>query len=504
METASERLDRLLEDVEAACPRPLDEWEATAVVESLGYTDDVIAAELGFPDALTLGRHVHARLSERRAAGASPQAAAAAPASGPLTYVRIFFRSFIHALPWIAAFVAERVAPGVAGLPADLAAPFSLAVLGSLVTSGGFIQLIARRGLFHVGAGLPHLARRACSQFTRFGIAVSIVVAFAAVLFGFYQDLFADERLLLAAAYFLILSLLWMKCAELGIWGKWWPLPATFAAGGLGFAAATVAGLDPVFAHLGAAGAALLAATALASLLGRGAGEDTEDLEMPRPTALLQLLAPYFLQGLAYFAFLFADRFVAGSAVAKESGLAFFLDARQARAADVGLLAFFVATALAECVNHAFMERWRRRADRLSLDDVGTLAAELRLIQRRGLAGIACAFTATAALVAFLVPPSGAEAAFVTGTAGAGYLLLALAAYNSMILMSLGRPADVVEVFAAGLLVNVALGHALALVIAPSAAVVGLAAGALVLALSSQRAVLRSLARPDVALHSAW
>ena len=78
--------------------------------------------------------------------------------------------SLIYSLPWIAAFVLERRYPDLMQLPPDAAAPLSVALMASLILSGGFVQCIARKGQFYnslsqPGVGgrrvPPHLAARA-------------------------------------------------------------------------------------------------------------------------------------------------------------------------------------------------------------------------------------------------------------------------------------------------------------------------------------------------------
>jgi hypothetical protein len=52
-------LDELVANVHAERSRLLDAWEATALVESLGYSDARVQREFGFSDTLAAGEYVY-------------------------------------------------------------------------------------------------------------------------------------------------------------------------------------------------------------------------------------------------------------------------------------------------------------------------------------------------------------------------------------------------------------------------------------------------------------
>src|SRR5437667_12355091 len=51
-------LDDLVAAVRAVRPRLVDAWEATAVIESLGYTDARVQQEFGFSDTRAAGEYL--------------------------------------------------------------------------------------------------------------------------------------------------------------------------------------------------------------------------------------------------------------------------------------------------------------------------------------------------------------------------------------------------------------------------------------------------------------
>src|SRR5205814_3914715 len=52
-------LDELVAVVRGVRPRLVDAWEATALIESLGYTDARVQQEFGFSDTRTAGEYLY-------------------------------------------------------------------------------------------------------------------------------------------------------------------------------------------------------------------------------------------------------------------------------------------------------------------------------------------------------------------------------------------------------------------------------------------------------------
>ena len=85
----------------------------------------------------------------------------------------------------------------------------------------------------------------------------------------------------------------------------------------------------------------------------------TEEMALPRiPVLVHYTLTPYFFYGVAYFSFLFADRFAAGTAITLFSGLGFGIESGYARGIDFALVNFLFTAALVEALNYRFMGGW--------------------------------------------------------------------------------------------------------------------------------------------------
>src|SRR5712691_2925288 len=147
-------IDELIASVRRARPRLLDHWEAAALIESFGYTDSRLQREFGFVDSLTLGSFVYEKL---RGSSASARPEPEPWPSVALDLLNSVSASIVYAVPWLVLFIIERYHPDALRLPGRVGPPLSLALMMSLVVSGGFVQAIARRGPFYIGIKQPAL-----------------------------------------------------------------------------------------------------------------------------------------------------------------------------------------------------------------------------------------------------------------------------------------------------------------------------------------------------------
>lgn len=498
-------LESLVEAVASVSPTPADHWETTAVIESLGYTDSRVREEFGYDNASLLGRYVY----ERLLAEPQPEPQTALAQTGVLeevlSFLEKFLSTFVYAISWIVIMFIEMSGKREAVLPADLTSPLSLAVMLSLVTAGGFVQVIARRGLFYISLGESVLARRTSFILLRLGIITAILVATCGLLLGFYLDLFDDRYLILASCYFLLLSLLWMLCAIVSVQPQRWRIPIVFIAGGLVYAAASLF-TNSVLAQ------ALAISSTYALVIGFAVygfeqkGVDNHDATLPELWALVPMLLPYFLYGSLYFAFLFADRFTAGAALPSSSGLAFGIDNSYKKAMDSALLALLTTVAVAEYLNHRFISSMKNLASRTKLDNLSEFSI---VLQKRHLnySLITCLVFLIISVLCyvFLRGRVGLEGTGlrVWAVGGLGYAVLSLALFNSMILLSIGLPGVVCRCLFPALIINLSTGYLLSHALSAEYAVVGVCAGSLFFLITTQVCLRRSLKEPGYACFTA-
>lgn len=505
-----QKLLEIIAQVEKVSPRLVDHWQAMAIVESLGYTDRIIQEEFGFANVLEIGEYIYQQNHPL-----PPQLEIQPRSSWTkkivaeiYAFVEQFSRSFVYAIPLISLLVLGNVESGDTWkfIPPQLASLFTLATLASLITSGGFVQAIARRGEFYLGLGFPQQARRACISLLGLGMLTSFILALIGLWFGFYRGLFPDEYLVLGAGYYLVLSLLWMLLSILSLQSVWGtPL--------------TLIGLTALFwvfklkESMGALEAQILAIFCTLILLSISvlilfkrqqiAHPAEVEVKLPKLSATVYLLAPFFGYGIAYFCFIFADRLVAGWAVEPVSGLIFAIDSTYQRAMDLALLNFLLAVPLSEYLAYRLIRYWYRQAKVMRFEEMAALSQELN---RRYFLVISVILLVFGLLVAFTIgiptpKPWATIDTTLTFMGCWGYLLLVLGLLNAIVLFSLNLVSDAIAALFPSLMLNFVVGYLAANAIAPDWAVLGLVVGSLVFMLLSRRKVLQAINKPDYAYY---
>jgi hypothetical protein len=503
--------ERALADLVTAVGRVrshlLDAWEATALIESLGYTDARIRREFGYPDTAALGVYVFAALSDQPDAGEeAPEDTYPHPL---LSLLDAIGASLIYALPWLITFLIERVRPDALRLPGSAGPPLSLALMLSLIVSGGFIQAISRRGQFYIGLRQPGLAQMVCTYLLRLGAMVSVAAALVGLLVGWYFQLFSWPYLVLWADEFLVLCALWLTCGVLVVREEHWRVPLAFATGALTFVAVRAIGQDALVAQLAASGAVLAAAALQIPRVFARAGLDEQlhGAPPPRMTVLMYRSLPFFWYGTLYFCFLFADRFSASASVAALTGAPFGMRAEYKLGMDLALLTFLFASAGVEYGNLRFT-RLLKQAMREPFDATsGAFAKRLRRVHFRAAAIVLIGFVPVSALVSAMARrllPGQPQIVWTTLAIGdVGYLLLAFGLLNALALFSLNRPWSAVKAMTAALIVNLAVGFVLSHLYSTYFSAAGLIAGGFLFALQSSVVVRQVLRTGDHAISSA-
>lgn len=496
-------LDELIERVQQSGLRLVDAWHAAAVIESLGYTDLRSQRELGFSDTRAAGEYVFQVAGDWTADGEGWVPPRSDP---PFTIVaRSAASTLIYAVPWLALFIARLASPDALRMPSAVASALALALMFSLIASGGFVQAIVRRGEFYVGLRQARLAWAVMRTLLQAGIAVSVAVAAAGAVVGWYFQLFAWPSLVLGADAFVIMAALWMVCGIFSIRQQHWRVAIAFVAGFGAFSVARACGAQVVTSELIAAAAVLSTAWLQARWLFRDrepAAPARTNVTMPRLEVLAYCMLPYFWYGTVYFAFLFADRLAAGTAVVALLGGPFGTPEAYSLGMEMALLTLLLAASGVEVAGALFARAFSREAVHPIAGGVASLRRTLNGHHQRAIGFVVVSFAAiaigVAAAAAWLLPSGLPPAAALTLAAGdAGYGLLAIGLLNALVLFETRRPWTVVSEFTAAFVINLASGYLLSHALGSAHAVDGLLLGAGYLAVASSIAVRRTLTHPD-------
>jgi hypothetical protein len=480
--------------------------EVAALLESFGCNDR-FARDKGFADIFSLAENLFGRLQQDTTS--AEEASESHGRSALWAEIRCAMRKFSlsvgYSIPWMAMLALEYWRPDVLRVSPELGGALSLSLIASLITTGGFVQMISRSGNFYYGLKQPELARRSCTSLLNLGLTSSLSLALLAMVLGSYFHSFAGNYLVLAATNYVALSFLWMLCAVLSVQGVGWCIPCVF-----GFSALISTLIDSLANWSGSTLAVLWPWTATLCALGcvltgfhREEKKHTDEPEMARPRTGVMFISliPFYIYGTAYFSFLFADRLTAGSAIPWISGLSFGIDAEYKKGMDLVLLAFLITAALVEYLADSFLRFWQRLATELPRAASKQLIVSLsrRHSQMMLVTWATFAVTSLGTWVTFSCSSSLAPTLRILQTAvlgGLGYSMLNLALLETIILASMNAISMALPALGIGLGVNLLTGYGLSHLWGVQYAAAGLLVGSAVVLWKCNAVVRQVLLNP--------
>ena len=534
---SSNILDRLTDEVTDIAGRLESPAEASAVLESLGYTDES-AREMGYPDIFVVGVEVYEHQSEDEAARRHRMAIeaelrqrdldAVRPTSLAVFLPRFLLKGFTFAAPMIVMLVSVLVllyslwAYFYFDVPRGSA--IAVGTVGSYLVTAGFMQSIGRRGLMYLRQDMALLSLKISLVLVVAGL---ITVAISAVLlYGFLLvfPVLAPSETGIAVLYFVSMSCLWLGLAIVYmLQQEIWFLFAISLGIAVVWYLREVLGSSIVVAHqigiLTAAVFSMIIGTILLAITDRRSQRDRKSPlagTLPRFSVIALSTAPYFAYGFIYFSFLFADRILAwtGKTAYRQSFVWFQSDY------EIGLnwalVALIVAFGVLEFTTYRLGELVAFHSQQHSLLRVERFTSALLGMYRRSVlaylgAAVIGIIGAYVLVRAFLEPNEPLVDTLIDNTAvlvywvaAISYLFVVWALLNNVFLFSFSRPGFALRGVIVGLVVNVVVGFILSRVIEYWAAVFGLLAGSIVLWAISTYYVVKMLRKMDYYAYSAF
>jgi hypothetical protein len=507
---------------------PKDAWEIAAQLEVMGLRDSDARSTYGARDLFDLARRLHERFQDGafrfEIEGDDP----VKTVHPMVRFARYYFAGLSFSLPMALQGVVMLLwGYGLWGaMDLDLrdGSAIALGFIASYVVTGGFVQAIVRRGLFYIYQDDGWLARWAALRAWWLSLRIVLALAPVAMLINALFEILPWSMTLVAAGYYVALSILWLNWSLLYLLRKT-QLFVVITAVALGavLAAAKLGHFGPIAANaVGLAVADILSfAIALRALnrLAR-AKASTQPVNPPRLTVLVYATSRFFLYGLLYNLFLFADRIVAWtSPVGREDvpPYGFWLNVRYELGMDLALVVVMLLGGVVEHATQRFSETLIPSEKRRKSAAVEAFVAEKRREHRRrtialamaaviavgGAIAVAAALRAlpNARLHASLMSPTAQRVFWI---AAAAYVILMFAVQNLLMLLTLSRVDVAARAIAIALGVNLAVGFVCSRSIHYSAAVLGLAAGAITLFVLTERAARRILAELDFYYYAAF
>ncbi len=506
---------------------PKDEWEIAAQLEVMGLRDSDARNDYGARDLFDLASRIYLDYQNGRfrwtVEGEDPEEIA------PITrFLRNYLVGLTFSLPMALQAITMLVwGYGVWGaieMDLRIGSAIALGFIASYIITGGFMQTIVRRGLFYLYQEEPELARWTALRSWSMSVRVVLALLVPALLLNAQFSILPWPIVWTAAAYYAALSILWLNWALLYLVRKTYLFLFTTAiALAVVILSAKIFHATPIAANA----IGLIVADTLSfglalwhlNNVGRASARPSV-INPPRLTVLVYSTSRFFLYGLLYNTFLFADRIIAWtSATGREDfpPYGFWLNVRYELGMDLALIVVMLLSGIVEHATQRFSEELVPREKRVKSVDSPRFLDAMRADHRRQsitLAGASIFAVAIAVLVAMMLrrmPSLPIHQALLTSTATnvfivatISYVIFMFALQNILILLTLSRVELAVRAVGIALAINVGVGFVCSRAIHYSSAVFGFLTGAIVLAILSGRAIRAVLDELDYHYYAAY
>ena len=507
---------------------PKDEWEIAAQLEVMGFRDTDARTDFGARDLFDLARRIYVRWQQGDFRREVQQDDVEDRPSPVLRFAKNYLTGLSFALPMALQAAAMLLwGYGIWGaIEMDLrtGSAIALGFIGSYIATGGFMQSIVRRGLFYIYQQEEWLARWAVLRTWWLALRIVLGLLLPALALNALFGALPWSIVLTAAGYYAGLSILWLNWSLIYLVKETWLFLLTTAiALAVVLAAAKLFGASPVMANaIGLAVADVLSFVLAMQRLNKLARLRAPKgvVNPPRLTVLVHSTARFFLYGLLYNTFLFADRVIAWtSATGREDfpPYGFWLNVRYELGMDLALVVVMVLAGVVEHAAQRFSEDLIPMEKRVQGGDPRPFLDDARAAQRWRVMTLAIG-SVVAVLIAIgvalllrdmpslpihssLMAPTTTR---VFAVATLAYVAFLFALQNVLMLLTLSRVELVVRAMAVALAVNVTVGFVLSRAVHYSAAVAGLLAGSIVLWILTARAMQRVIGELDYHYYAAY
>lgn len=501
---------------------PLDAHHIAALLEMNGWTDSR-ASRLGYPDLFALAAAVDQSWPRGNAHDRVHRAFAGAWLSRCVRAILEYVHGLAFAVPMVLAslsvFTLRYSLWSYLGFSTEIATGIALGMFGSFIVTGGFVQMIARRGLMHASQGHYSLVRQTSLQLMLLAVLCAIGLGLLSTLAVVIVPVLPWAIVRVALLYYFMLTLLWLGVGLLYML-QLHIVTLGLLAGGIGLVYYLHEHVALPLMSAQAIGIAALASGAVTvafawlSWLNTHRGERLT-ASLPRPSQLAQALAPYFVYGVGFYTLLFADRLVAWSVPSLFHPYFIWFRGEYELGLNFALWTLVLPFGLVEPYLHGLFRRINAGQRELALD-------ALRSFSRRALrqhvghaAGVLAVGLASVLGIVALIneavragwlvvnPLEDPVSAFVFAVAAPAYAIVAVGLQNALVCFSLNAPWPVVRAVGWSVLVNFCTGFLLSRYLGYEWAVLGLAAGAVVFVVLSTTAAVGVLRRVDLHLMQA-
>ncbi len=477
---------------------PLDVKDLTTRLETEGVTDEVARTGYGYASTCDMAEDWLPRLLSLPVTAKRTELQAGA--------WRDYATGVSFALPLLASILAMAVfniSLWGGDLFGDDATAVGLGTVLSFLLTGGWIQVMTRRGLFFLGTKQFRRAAESTWHWVRIGSGALSISVLILLLASSYWEWLPLRANLTAGAFAAALGFLWLATGTLHIHER-----------GLMVVWVTIGGISLVYICHKALELPLLESQLLGILISALASfaiaswlfnqQQEKGAVVPLAQSMLRdayHLWPYFAYGILYYVLLFSDRLMAWTAATYASPLLIEFRGGYESALNVGLFAFVFEVGWVHCAVAGFYRQISLAEVRYDIDSLPVFRSAMRRYYWSRIAWfvpisfVAGAVTFAAASFGGYLKGDGAGMVSLWSLCGFPFLVAGL--WNVSLLFGLNNAGKAAAAAALSALVNIVAGYIASRVGPYHYAVVGFALGSIVFAVVSGNYCLRALRRLD-------
>jgi hypothetical protein len=520
------KLKKLLDEILKRRMQPEDMYEVAAIIESLGWNDQLAAQEFGVRDIFELAENLWNAITKKVTFTPYFPVERSSTATVFIEVIRSFIRGMVFALPMAISVVSMLTLRfslwSYENLTLEMATSIAIGTIMSFMTVGGFTQAIARRGFFYITQNYYNMARRMTLRFIKIGYYLCLTVSILFLLFNLFFEAFPVRMIIVIVLYFFFLTAIWLSVTVMYILRK-----------ELAFTGLLVMGIALVFVMFELLELNIILSQIIALLVVSVSGivlimyffkREEKKMEkgiepiMPRMSITFYSVMPYFAYGFLYFTFLYVDRIMAWS-TNDSSYMPYLIWFRgpYELGMDFALLMLIIPMGLIEVVVGKLMKDLEVSQKYASMEQAPQLARNylIRYIKTNFLVMLLSLISSAVIYFIVYMVDQGSIALIETGFlsnntthfvfiwALIAYAFIVVALMNCIILFSLSQPLLVNRSLLPALIVNIVLGFLLSRWVDYSCAVLGLFFGAIVFLALTSRQVLKVIKNLDYYLYVA-
>ncbi|UOF89034.1 hypothetical protein LSG31_13990 [Fodinisporobacter ferrooxydans] len=519
------KLQELADEITHSSKYLEDRYQIAALLESMGWTDDLAYKTFGVEDVFALAAEVWELIQQRVAVSPySPQEKGQAWHMF-LELLKSFLRGMIFALPMSISVLAMITLKfslwSYEYFTLELATSIAIGTILSFITVGGFTQAIARRGFFYLYQGYYNMGRQITFFFIRWGYIFCIAMCCFIYLFNFVFNIYPQNMFVYIALYFFFLNSIWLSVTVMYILRRELTFTGLIIAGiGLVYILKTWVGLDIIRSQLFAI--FLVSGIGMALSLyyfkhEEKKGERGIAPKLPRVSYTVYAVLPYFAYGFLYFLFLYIDRVVAWSTNQEYMPYFIWFRGDYELGLDYALLVLIIPLGFSEVLLNKFMldiEVFQKRFWAFETDKMN----QTFLTKYYRILFVIITISVVSAIVTiffllylnqryyevagkYLI--TGHVTYFTLFVSCIGYVILAIGLMNAVILFALSQPHFINRVLILAILANMGIGFVLSRWVHYSWAVFGLLAGSILFSVLSTKQVRNIIVKLDYYLYAA-